>query len=157
MTPNQLRRERRLLYDELRRRLTDYNVDPTGKLGIFGTITMCFAAVCILPLWQALVYATFVVIAIHGSLSALGTQIYSLKQRFGLIPAVIVCSLIPVVLFFIFNWYQSHTFLELLVLAVVGSALTIVVIDVHQSIKIKRQKNNKKYLTLPSSVLIIHT
>lgn len=147
MTPNQLQRDLDLLCEDPVSGLlsilefpTDVNYDPTGKLGIFGTITMCFAVVCILLLWHALVYATFVVIAIHGSLSAFGTQIYSLKQRFGLIPTVIVCSLISVVLFFIFNWYQSHTFLELLVLTVVGSALTIVVIDVHQSIKIKRQR-----------------
>ena len=132
----QLQRARRLLCEDpvggllsILAGRPDVNVDPTGKLGIFGTITMCFAAVCILPLRQALVYATFVVIAIHGSLSAFGEWLCSLKQRYGLLPTLIVCNLVPVVLFFIFNWYQSRTFLELFGIGALGSALTVVVID----------------------------
>ena len=111
-----------------------------GEFVVTGLITVCLVAVCIWLLWHIFLCATCAVIVVHGALSALGAQIYSLKQRFGLIPTVIVYSLMPVVLFFIFNWYQSHTFLELLVLTAVGSALTVAVIErrAHQSIKIKR-------------------
>jgi hypothetical protein len=108
-----------------------------GALLVFAPLLIAIA--CLSPLfilYQAWLAYAWAWVITRDSLSAFGEWLCSLKQRYGLLLTLIVCGLVPVVLFFIFNWYQSRTFGELLGLVVMGSLWAVPILDewAHQEV-----------------------
>jgi hypothetical protein len=116
-----------------------------GALLVLAPLLIAIA--CLSPLfilYQACWACAWAWVIVHGSLSAFGEWLCSLKQRYGLLLTLIVCGLVPVVLFFIFNWYQSRTFGELLGIVAVGSLWITPILDEHQSILDEHQSTKIK-------------